>query len=192
VTEPGVRSVDDPTSLKALAHPLRVRLLALLRETGPATATELAAQLETESGSTSYHLRVLARHGFVADAPSGGRRHHRERRWAAVDHVSSWSNTALAATPAGREASALMRRRQVEVLIADVDAFEAALGSLDAPWVEVSGIGDLLVRLSPASVTALWERFYAQLDELVRQDATDPTAFPVSVVVAAFPRTPHP
>jgi DNA-binding transcriptional ArsR family regulator len=192
VTEPGVRSVDDPTSLKALAHPLRVRLLALLRETGPATATELAAQLETESGSTSYHLRVLARHGFVADAPSGGRRHHRERRWAAVDHVSSWSNTALAATPAGREASALMRRRQVEVLIADVDAFEAALGSLDAPWVEVSGIGDLLVRLSPASVTALWERFYAQLDELVRQDATDPAAFPVSVVVAAFPRTPHP
>jgi DNA-binding transcriptional ArsR family regulator len=192
VTEPGVRSVDDPTSLKALAHPLRVRLLALLRETGPATATELAAQLETESGSTSYHLRVLARHGFVADAPSGGRRHHRERRWAAVDHVSSWSNTALAATPAGREASALMRRRQVEVLIADVDAFEAALNSLDAPWVEVSGIGDLLVRLSPASVTALWERFYAQLDELVRQDATDPAAFPVSVVVAAFPRTPHP
>jgi hypothetical protein len=85
-----------------------------------------------------------------------------------------------------------MRRRQVEVLIADVDAFEAALGSLDAPWVEVSGIGDLLVRLSPASVTALWERFYAQLDELVRQDATDPAAFPVSVVVAAFPRTPHP
>src|SRR5690606_14689551 len=76
-----VRSVSDPAALKALAHPLRVRLLATLRETGPATATELAARLETDSGSTSYHLRVLAEHGFVEDAP-GDRRHPRERRWA--------------------------------------------------------------------------------------------------------------
>jgi DNA-binding transcriptional ArsR family regulator len=48
-----VRRVEDVSSLKALAHPLRVRLLASLREAGPATATELAKRLATESGSTS-------------------------------------------------------------------------------------------------------------------------------------------
>jgi DNA-binding transcriptional ArsR family regulator len=52
-------------ALKALSHPLRVRLLATLRESGPATATELATLLDTDSASTSYHLRVLAQHGFV-------------------------------------------------------------------------------------------------------------------------------
>ncbi len=189
--EEHVRQITDPAALKAVAHPLRVRLLAALREDGPATATELARQLGTESGSTSYHLRVLARHGFVAEAGGGpgGRRHPRERRWQAVHRVNAWSNTALATTAEGREAAVLMRRRQVEMLIADVERFDADLDRLDPAWVEVAGIGDLLVRLTPASLTTLWDRFYAHLDELVSGDAADPAAAPVSVVVAGFPRT---
>jgi DNA-binding transcriptional ArsR family regulator len=181
----GVGTVSDPAALKALSHPLRVRLLATLREGGAATATELAQRLGTESGSTSYHLRVLARYGFVEDAP-GERRHPRERRWAAVHQLSSWSNTALAATAAGREASALMRMRQVEVLVEDLARFDQAVEDLDPSWAEVSGIGDRVERLTPASVTALWDRFYAHLDELAAGDADDPEARQVSVVVAGF------
>jgi DNA-binding transcriptional ArsR family regulator len=181
-----VREISDPSALKALSHPLRVRLLATLREIGPATATELAKLLDTDTGSTSYHLRILARHGFVQDA-SGERRHPRERRWTAAHQLSSWSNTELAATAAGREAAALMRRRQVEVLIADVERFDEMVGTLDPSWVEVSGIGDLVVRLSAASLAELWEGFYAHLDELVARDQDDPEARPLSVVVAGFP-----
>ena len=48
-----------PESLRVLAHPLRSRLLAQLRMGGPATATDLAAKLDTNSGATSYHLRKL-------------------------------------------------------------------------------------------------------------------------------------
>jgi DNA-binding transcriptional ArsR family regulator len=181
-----VREITDPSALKALSHPLRVRLLATLREIGPATATELAKLLDTDTGSTSYHLRMLARHGFVEDA-SGERRHPRERRWTAAHQLSSWSNTELATTAAGREATALMRRRQVEVLIADVERFDAMVGTLDPAWGEVSGIGDLVVHLSAASLTELWDRFYAHLDDLVARDQDDPEARSVSVVVAAFP-----
>ena len=184
----GVRRVEDVSSLKALAHPLRVRLLASLREAGPATATELAKRLGTESGSTSYHLRVLAKHGFVADATVRDQRHPRERHWAAVDQLSSWSNTAFATTPAGREASGLMRRQQVDILIEDLSRFEASLPTLDPDWIEAAGIGDVVVSLTPESVTQLWDRFYAHLDELVSQDAGAPAATTVSVVVAAFPR----
>jgi DNA-binding transcriptional ArsR family regulator len=182
-----VREISDPSALKALSHPLRVRLLATLREIGPATATELAKLLDTDTGSTSYHLRVLADHGFVEDA-SGERRHPRERRWTAAHQRSSWSNTALAATVAGQEAAALMRRRQVEVLIADVERFDETVGTLDPAWAEASGIGDLVVRLSVTSLTELWDRFYAHLDDLVARDHDDPEARPVSVVVAGFPR----
>jgi DNA-binding transcriptional ArsR family regulator len=183
----GVRRIQDVSSLKALAHPLRVRLLATLRETGPATATELAQRLSTESGSTSYHLRVLAAHGFVADAKVQTPRHPRERHWAAVDQLSSWSNTAFATTAAGREASGLMRRQQVNILMEDVARFEESLSTLDPAWIEAAGIGDLVVSLTPESVTQLWDRFYAHLQELVSRDAAAPTATVVSVVVAAFP-----
>ncbi len=174
--DPGddVRQITDPAALKAVAHPLRVRLLAALREHGPATATELAQQLGTESGSTSYHLRVLARYGFIgeAEADPATRRHPRERRWQAVHRLNTWSNTALATTDAGREAAALMRRQQVEVLIGDVEHFEAITGDLTPAWVEVAGIGDLLVRLTPASLNTLWDTFYAHLEQLSAQDAT--------------------
>jgi DNA-binding transcriptional ArsR family regulator len=184
------RHVTDPADLKAVAHPLRVKMLALLRRHGPATATELAQRLDTETGSTSYHLRILAKHGFVAEAAAGpeGRRHPRERRWEAVHRTTGWSNTQLASTDAGREAAAMMRRRQVEVLVGDVERFEAEQDRLEPAWVEAAGIGDLQVRLTRAGLTELWDRFYAHLDELRARDSDDPAAAVVSVVVAGFPR----
>jgi DNA-binding transcriptional ArsR family regulator len=187
------RLVGDPAALKALSHPLRVRLLAELREIGPSTATDLARRLDTDSGSTSYHLRVLGRHGFVEEAPAdGSRRHPRERRWVAAHGTTSWDNRALAESAAGREASSLMRRQQVEVLARDVDKFDRSLRDLDPAWVEVSGIGDLVVRLTPEAVTELWESFYAHLDELVARTGESPEARRVSVVVAGFPRAEQP
>ncbi|MFZ3470665.1 ArsR/SmtB family transcription factor [Streptomyces sp. 4.24] len=79
--EPQVRMLDA-RSLRGLAHPLRMRLLAALRHDGPATASQLAERLSESSGATSYHLRQLAAHGFVEDAPEHGK--GRERWWRAV------------------------------------------------------------------------------------------------------------
>jgi DNA-binding transcriptional ArsR family regulator len=64
--------------LRGLAHPLRLQLLHVLREDGPATATQLARRLGESSGSTSYHLRALYRAGMVEEAE---RRNGRERWW---------------------------------------------------------------------------------------------------------------
>ncbi|MHB8275174.1 MAG: winged helix-turn-helix domain-containing protein, partial [Dermatophilaceae bacterium] len=65
----------DRAALAVLAHPLRSRLLAELRVSGPATATTLAAVLQTNSGATSYHLRKLAQVALVVDSGEGrGRR----------------------------------------------------------------------------------------------------------------------
>lgn len=80
-TTPATRELDV-RSLIALAHPLRIRLLDSLTRDGPATATSLAAALGESSGATSYHLRLLARHGFVE--PEAGRGKGRERWWRAV------------------------------------------------------------------------------------------------------------
>lgn len=76
-----------PESLRVLAHPLRSRLLGQLRMGGPATATDLAATLDTNSGATSYHLRKLESVGLVEDTGEGeGKR----RLWRAASRAHSW------------------------------------------------------------------------------------------------------
>ena len=61
--EPAVQ-VTDVRALRALAHPLRTRLLGQLRFHGPATASQLGRAVGESSGATSYHLRQLEACGF--------------------------------------------------------------------------------------------------------------------------------
>lgn len=69
----------DAGALKALAHPLRVKIYDLLSERGPQTASTLAALIGETSGATSYHLRALAKQDLIREAP--GRGTARERWW---------------------------------------------------------------------------------------------------------------
>src|SRR5918993_3162549 len=72
----------DARSLRGLAHPLRIRLLGLLRQDGPSTATLLADRLGLSSAATSYHLRQLAAYGFAVEDEERGV--GRERWWRAA------------------------------------------------------------------------------------------------------------
>ena len=61
MTEPlQPREVRDVEELRALAHPMRQRILRRLIQAGPATSTTLARDLGENSGIMSYHLRLLA------------------------------------------------------------------------------------------------------------------------------------
>ena len=73
------REVRDVEELRALAHPMRQRILRRLRQAGPATSTTLARDLGENSGIMSYHLRLLAGHDFVCEIT--GRGQGRERWW---------------------------------------------------------------------------------------------------------------
>ncbi|NJQ03859.1 ArsR/SmtB family transcription factor [Streptomyces zingiberis] len=186
---PDRRTLDperDSEALKALTHPLRIRLLGALRQDGPATATELARATAQSSASTSYHLRVLARHGFVAEATH---RDGRERRWRAEHTVTAWSNEAMRASPAHRAFLDVARRAQIEHLERSIARHEADLGAgrLAAGWQEPSGIDDRVVRLTPASLTELWEVFTRTADELAARDAGAADAEQVVLVTAGLP-----
>jgi DNA-binding transcriptional ArsR family regulator len=68
-------------ALRAYAHPLRLRMLSLL--TGaPMSAAELSRELDITHANASYHLRVLARAGFVVVAEEREVRGGLERRYA--------------------------------------------------------------------------------------------------------------
>ncbi|NUS11452.1 MAG: helix-turn-helix domain-containing protein [Streptomyces sp.] len=55
-------------------HPIRLALLDLLAEAGTVTSTEAAARLGHSAGLCSFHLRQLARHGLIEEAPRPGGR----------------------------------------------------------------------------------------------------------------------
>ncbi|MEU1123511.1 winged helix-turn-helix domain-containing protein [Streptomyces sp. NPDC005899] len=176
----------DPAALKALTHPLRLRLLGLLRQHGPATASELAVRTGESSASTSYHLRVLAAHAFVAEAEH---RDGRERRWRSVHAVTAWNNSAMLTTPGGRAALRLSRRRQAEHLLHTVAQHETdvAEGRLGEEWGEHAGIDDMMPRLTPEALGELWETYRAKVAELTARDAADPRAEQVVLLLAGLP-----
>src|SRR5215203_7352652 len=72
------RRVTSATELRALAHPTRLALLDLLDAEGPLTATQAGERLGESPASASFHLRTLAKYGFVEEA-EGGR--GRQRPW---------------------------------------------------------------------------------------------------------------
>ncbi|GAA0965315.1 helix-turn-helix domain-containing protein [Acrocarpospora macrocephala] len=184
-----VYHVSDPRTLKAVAHPLRVRLLGALRNDGPATATELAARLGESSGATSYHLRQLARFGFTEEDPTP--RDRRERRWRARHRYTSWSNAELSTTPEGREAAAFMRHRQLEVMTTSIDTFHREHDTWSNAWIEAAGMSDHVARLTPASVMALYERVTALIAEMEEHDEAAIDAEQVHVYMGAYPRHPE-
>ncbi|MGJ6963891.1 ArsR/SmtB family transcription factor [Streptosporangium sp. G11] len=76
---PRRKSLTDPTAMRALAHPARLAILNRLQAEGPCTATEVAEVVGVTPSAASYHLRMLAKYGFVEDAPARG--DGRERLW---------------------------------------------------------------------------------------------------------------
>ncbi|MFI6960381.1 helix-turn-helix domain-containing protein [Streptomyces sp. NPDC050149] len=75
--------ISDPKAIRALAHPVRLDLLELLTAAGPATAARCGRVLGVSQASCSFHLRQLAKYGFVEDAGPG--RDRRERAWRVPD-----------------------------------------------------------------------------------------------------------
>lgn len=80
------RVTGDARRWKALSHPLRQEILSHLDEHEAATATTIAAALGENTGTTSYHLRVLADAGVIEEVAE--RAHGRERWWRTIpaDH----------------------------------------------------------------------------------------------------------
>lgn len=145
------RQVLDPHNLRGLAHPLRVRLLGLLRVDGPSTATKLAERVGQSSGATSYHLRQLAAHGFVVeDADQAGS--GRERWWKAMSLRTELPGSTV--REASGEAEGFLRAVAAEHF-QQVDAFLAELPTIPAAWDEGWAINDGLLRLTPAEARRL-------------------------------------
>jgi DNA-binding transcriptional ArsR family regulator len=69
-----VLEVDRPDQLKALGHPLRLKVLQVLGDSGaPMTNRDLASRLSVDPGHLHFHVRLLYRSGLIELAPGSGR-----------------------------------------------------------------------------------------------------------------------
>ena len=155
-----VLHVRDPQALRALAHPVRLGLIGLLRTEGPSTATLLGRRLDESSGTTSYHLRELARYGFVAEEV--GRGTGRERWWRALHRTTHWDVEDF--TDEGSEVVDELNRQIIALRGQHLQAWLAQQSELDPAWDGAAELSDWAVRLSPDEARSLSRELGEVLD----------------------------
>ena len=189
-TTRNVKRLTDPRALRALAHPTRLELVGLLRRRGPLTATKAAELLGESSGSTSFHLRQLAKYGLVEEAGGG---EGRERPWRATAMFTGWPD--VADTPQLAAASDLLRgviaERYFEQLIRWLERRDGE----PEDWQEASHFGDTLLWVTADELRELAREEQALMDRFLERQ-TKPELRPVdarlvSYLHLAFPAEPH-
>lgn len=183
-------SIDlhDPGPMRALAHPLRLKILGLLRVEGPQSVGRLAEATGAASGSISYHLATLAKHGFVVPAPEL-ERDRRERWWRAAHEMTSWRTEEFLDDPERREASDAMRRAVLDTYHRELLEALDAEHDLEQEWVAASDSSDGAAHLTleefrelTADLAAVREKWWAR-----GRDARRDTR-PVRWITHTFPR----
>ncbi|MFF4833261.1 ArsR/SmtB family transcription factor [Streptomyces sp. NPDC001315] len=177
--------LSDLAALKALAHPRRQRMLQHLTLHGPATSATLARALGLNTGSTSYHLRELARYGFVEETcETTG--HGRRRWWRAVPGDRRF--------PPRSRRSAQMRHVMDELnhhaYAADLELFERLQREADNsdPWADAFPYSRGTIRLTLPELRVFFEEYIALLNRYRRPDAeTPPGARTVLTRLLGFP-----
>lgn len=185
--DPQVRTLDA-RSLRGLAHPLRMQLLDALRFGGPATASQLAEKLGESSGATSYHLRQLAAHGFIEDAPERGK--GRERWWKAVAQGLVFDDALLAdAGPDVRGAADTYVHEVATSQARDLSTWLGNRQSWPQEWQAAWDMSSATLRLTPDAARELVEKMHALIDTYRDRAAAedDPEAARVRVHTHAFP-----
>ena len=157
MSEQDVYRITTEDALRALAHPLRLRLLGLLRAEGPSTATRLAERVGESSGSASYHLRRLAAAGFVEEVPELGTR--RQRWWKASHRETAWSPATFLGSPGARSADLAIRRevlRWQQITLQQWLIEEPAWGD---DWVDAAASSDHLLTMTADELRSFREEY---------------------------------
>ncbi|MFI6459997.1 ArsR/SmtB family transcription factor [Streptomyces sp. NPDC050538] len=212
-TAPAPVELSDLAALKALAQPRRQRMLQHLTLHGPATSATLARALGLNTGSTSYHLRELARYGLVEETETateaatrgggagvaegdaetgtstGAERtpgHGRERWWRAIPGDRRFP-------PRSRQIAEMrhvMDELNHHAYAADLELFEQFQrdSAETGPWADAFPYSRGTIRLTPPELRAFFEEYIALLNRYKRPEAETPAgARTVLTRFLAFP-----
>jgi DNA-binding transcriptional ArsR family regulator len=175
--DPSRDLILTPETLKGLTHPIRLRLLELLQDDGPATATSLAARIGRSSGVTSYHLRVLADNGLITEDAERG--NGRDRFWRAV-HRGTGFTVRTSETPDVEATSRYLHTVAEDIhrrVLTGIDIFTSAPDEIaTAPWK----LNDWPLRLTAEEARELGAKI-SELANQYRREPGDPDPRPGTV-----------
>lgn len=185
------RKLRDVRELRVLAHPVRMRLRQALYERGTATATELAEMIGESPANCSWHLRQLAKYGFVEETGGGS---GRNRPWRPASHTLTWgdSDEPGDVAAAGDELSAMVYEQEFAAL-RDWQAWRRT----DPPeWQDAANFAQSLTWLTAeelaelnAALTAIAVRGRERLRDPAKRP---PGARRVRIFASAVPAAPLP
>lgn len=162
---------SDPTRMRALAHPLRLRLMELLGELGEATATTCADRTGESVASCSFHLRQLAKYGFVEAAEQRGR----EKPWRrTARHLTTRPDVDV---PGSLEASGELARIQLASVLGRADDALRRLADEPPEWLAATTLQTRTLWVTASELQAVNEAIDALLEPYVAR-VDDPGARP--------------
>jgi DNA-binding transcriptional ArsR family regulator len=176
----------DSAQLRVLAHPLRSRLLSGLRAFGPATATELAQRLQTNSGATSYHLRQLADVGLIEERPEegGGRR----RCWRAAHDVTSYRESSFEGDADDRAAVDGLLGHHIRLVQRWTEDWLESRREWPTEWRDAADQSDYEIALTPQGLAALNRDLHKVVERhRAKSDPEADGAQRCAIVLQSFP-----
>jgi predicted ArsR family transcriptional regulator len=179
--------LTDPRAMRALAHPLRLALLELLWREGSVNATEAAAELGESQASCSFHLRQLAKFGFVEEVEGvrGRARPWRlSRRGMRVSNVQDDPEAEIAWAALER----LLRDRQMT----RYRAWLEGRSQYSRSWQQAAYHSHRVAWLTPAELESVAERVTALFAGLFPDRRDDPAARPAGALPVELLSMGHP
>jgi len=138
-----ITSIDDPRYVKAISHPLRVRILAMLQER-TASPSQLSEWLGATLGTTAYHVRALHKLGLIELADEtrvrGAIEHHYRAGIRPMISEEAWAK----APPIAKQAaigSSLQMIDQYATKSAAQGGFDRAEAHLSRTSIEIDAKG---------------------------------------------------
>jgi predicted ArsR family transcriptional regulator len=178
--------------MRALAHPVRLALIETLRLEGPLTATQAGERIGESPTTCSFHLRQLAKYGFVEEAGGGS---GRARPWRLT--VTGTRFTTEQEDPDTRLAAGVLERMLRERNLERYRTWLETRTSYPKAWRENALTSQSVRWMTVAELAELNEELLALLDSRFPERASDPAArpegaLPVELQIFTYPLTPVP
>jgi DNA-binding transcriptional ArsR family regulator len=185
------RRITDSKVLAAMSHPLRRRLMDVLKVYGPSTATAVAGRTGQTVANVSHHLRVLDTAGLIEEAPDLART-RRERWWRLVSSAVKWSEVDFADDPASAAVADAALSLNLEHHVSLVRAWWAAGDEARAHWQDTSFSTDKWLHVTPDELAELSTQVIDLLERWATREIPedDQRRDPVFVFSYAVPGTP--
>jgi len=185
-------TLTSAASMRVLAHPTRLRLLALLRERGPQTAAQLGDVIDEAPGTISYHLGKLSSSGLIEPAEAQST-DQRERWWQATTPLTSWEPADLLGDPDTLAASSALQKSIAQAYAARFTEYIDTAATLPREWVAAGASGDRSLRLTAGELATMRGELEEFVDRWLDTSAAhDPAAAdgaePVVLVYQAYRR----